>query len=54
MLKKHALELKKQIVEKSELTEQERKQRDIENQKAKELHDEKARLLERIKQEKIQ
>mgnify|MGYP006975238805 CR=1 FL=1 len=38
-MKKHALELKKQIVSKSEKDEQEKKLREIENQKAKEQHE---------------
>lgn len=53
LLKKHALELKKQIVEKSEGQLQQEKTREIENQQLKETFQGQKALLERIKQDKI-
>lgn len=53
LLKKHAVELKKQIVEKKELTEEQKKTKDIENQQLQETFQGQKALLERIKQEKI-
>lgn len=53
LLKKHAVELKKQIVEKHEGKEEGRKERDIENQQLQETFQGQKALLERIKQEKI-
>ena len=53
LLKKHAVGLKKQIVEKKELTEEQKKTKDIENQQLQETFQGQKALLERIKQEKI-
>ena len=53
LLKKHAVELKKQIVEKHENKTVERKERDIENQQLQETFQGQKALLEKIKQEKI-
>ena len=53
LLKKHAIEVKKQIVENSEKKGQEKKIVDIENQQTKEVFQGQKDLLERIKQNKI-
>ena len=53
LLKKHADELKKQIVEKEEQRQQFKKITDIENQQIKETHQGQKALLEKIKQNKI-
>ena len=53
MLKKHAIEVKKQIVENSEKKDQEKKVTDIENQQTKEVFQGQKDLLERIKKNKI-
>lgn len=53
LLRKHAVELKKQIVEKQELKEESKKVREIDNQQLQETFQGQKALLERIKQEKI-
>lgn len=53
LLRKHAVELKKQIVEKHELKEEGKKVREIDNQQLQETFQGQKALLERIKQEKI-
>jgi len=53
LLKKHASELKKQIVEKHENKDQQSKTREVENQQLQETFQGQKALLERIKQEKI-
>ena len=50
---KHALELKKQIVEKEDHKKQEKKIIDVENQQLKETFQGQKALLEKIKQDKI-
>lgn len=53
LLRKHAVELKKQIVQKQELKEEGKKVREIDNQQLQETFQGQKALLERIKQEKI-
>ncbi len=53
LLKKHATELKKQIVGKGQAKQEDRKTKDIENQQLQETFQGQKALLERIKQEKI-
>lgn len=53
LLRKHAVELKKQIVEKQELKEESKKVREIDNQQLQETFQGQKALLQRIKQEKI-
>lgn len=53
MLKKHAIEVKKQIVENAEKKDQGKKVVDIENQQTKEVFQGQKDLLERIKKNKI-
>ena len=53
LLKKHADELKKQIVEKGEQRHQSGKIKDIENQQLQETYQGQRALIEKIKQDKI-
>ena len=53
LLKKHALELKKQMVAKGEKVNQDKKVKDVENQNQQENFMAQRHLLEKVKQEKI-
>lgn len=53
LLKKHANELKKQIIDKEEGNEQAHKLKEIENKKFQETWEAQKTLVERIKEEKI-
>jgi hypothetical protein len=53
LLKKHATELKKQIIDKEENKEQSSRLKEIENKKFQENWEAQKRLVEKIKEEKI-